>query len=185
MSRWRSLAAVAASLVLSGVGERARAADEIVWRHRVEADSLMLSANPQTAAQRTAFYLARGFSMQSIEAYARACGFSFAIHNRSRQVLAIRLADWYALGADGRRIRLRLPHEWESHWQRAGVPEAARLAFRWAQLQAESSFDADDWIMGMVTLEQPVAGVFRLVAGYKDANGYHEITLDQLACSHD
>ena len=97
----------------------------------------------------------------------------------------MRLADWRAIGVDGRTVRLRLPIEWDLQWAKAQVPEAARIAFRWAQFQAENVFEAGDWIMGMATLDAPLPGSFRLVARYHDEKGNHEIVLDKLSCSRD
>ncbi len=99
--------------------------------------------------------------------------------------LVTRLTDWYAVGADGQRIALHLPETWDTPWGKAGVPQAARIAFRWAQFQAENTFEAGDWIMGMATLEAPPSAPFRIVARYHDHQGNHEIALDNLACTND
>ena len=95
------------------------------------------------------------------------------------------LADWEAIGADGRHVRLRPPIKWDADWEQANVPKPARIAFRWAQFQAENTFEEGDWIMGMATLESPLPGSFRLIARYHDAKGSHEIVLDQLSCARD
>ncbi len=161
------------------------AADEIEWHHRAAQGHVTLTANPLGAAQRTAFYQARGFSATAIRPYAQACGFSLGLRNMGTRSIRTRLADWRAIGADGRQVALRLPAKWETDWARASVPESARIAFRWAQFQAENDFDAGDWIMGMATLESPLPGNFRLIARYRDDKGSHEIALDGLSCAHD
>ncbi|MDP2825233.1 MAG: hypothetical protein Q8O52_21440 [Sulfuritalea sp.] len=171
--------------LLSGIGLPARADGDIEWRHRATQGAVTLSANPLGLASRTAFYTARGFAAEAIRPYARACGFSFGMQNGGATTLSTRLADWRAVGADGRAVHLRLPAEWDLQWARAQVPEAARIAFRWAQFQAENTFDAGDWIMGMATLEAPLTGSFRLVARYRDEKGDHEIVLDNLVCGRD
>lgn len=161
------------------------AAEDTEWRHRAGQGRVTLSANPLGAAQRTAFYQARGFSAKAIRPYAQACGFSLGMRNMGTRSIRTRLADWRAIGADGRQVGLRLPARWESDWAQANVPESARIAFRWAQFQAENDFDAGDWIMGMATLESPLPGKFRLIARYEDDNASHEIALDELSCAHD
>lgn len=178
----RLLVLIAAFMMATGP---CRADDGIDWRHRVSNGSVTLSANPLSPAQRTAFYLARGFSESSIQPYAQACGFSFSLQNIGAATLRTRLVDWRAVGAEGRAVRLRLPGEWDMRWTKAQVTEAARIAFRWAQFQADNVFEAGDWIMGMATLETPLPGTFRLVARYHDEKGDHEIVLDQLACAQD
>jgi len=161
------------------------AAEEIEWLHRAARGGVTLTANPLTAEQRTAFYLARGFAEPAIRPYAQACGFSFAMRNSGAGPVRTALADWQAVGADGRRAGLRPPAAWDAEWVRANVTEPARVAFRWAQFQAENTFEAGDWIMGMATLDTQLSGSFRLIARYHDEKGTHEIVLDNLACGRD
>lgn len=161
------------------------AAEDIEWRHRATHGAVILTANPLGAAQRTAFYLARGFAETAIRPYAQACGFSFGMRNTGPKPARTTLADWHAVGADGRRVHLRPPAEWDAQWAKARVPEPARIAFRWAQFQAENTFEAGDWIMGMATLESPLPGSFRLVARYHDDTGPHDIFLNPLSCASD
>ncbi|MDP2794885.1 MAG: hypothetical protein Q8O25_12550 [Sulfurisoma sp.] len=179
-TRWLVVFALSAA-----AGLAAGADDAIEWRHRATQGAVTLTANPLGVASRTAFYAARGFSATTIRPYAQACGFSFGMQNGGSATLATRLADWHAVGKDGRRIALRLPQAWDATWQKADVPQAARIAFRWAQFQAENFFEPGDWIMGMATLEASPSGPFRLVARYRDNKGNHEIVLDELACAHD
>ena len=172
-------------VLLTGIGLSAHADTGIEWRHRATQGAVTLAANPLGTASRTAFYVGRGFSAATIRPYAQACGFSFGIQNGGAGTLSTRLADWRAIGVDGRTVRLRLPIEWDLQWAKAQVPEAARIAFRWAQFQAENIFEAGDWIMGMATLDAPLPGSFRLVARYHDEKGNHEVVLDKLSCSRD
>ncbi|MDP1653777.1 MAG: hypothetical protein Q8L56_13750 [Rhodocyclaceae bacterium] len=173
-------------LLLSAVSSLpARADGDIAWAHRTTHRAVTLTANPLGTASRTAFYTARGFPEATIRPYAQACGFSFGMQNNGTATLVTRLADWRAIGAAGHAVRLRPPTEWDAQWAKAQVPEAARIAFRWAQFQAENVFEAGDWIMGMATLQAPLPGTFRLVARYHDDKGDHEIVLDKLACAND
>lgn len=176
---------LAALVLVAGYSLPARADDDIVWHHRATRDAVTLFANPLGLAWRMAFYRARGFAAEAIRPYAQSCGFSFAMQNGGAAALRTRLADWRAVGVDGRVVRLRLPAEWEVRWAEAQVPEAARIAFRWAQFQAENVFAAGDWIMGMATLDAPLPDGFRLIARYHDEKGDHEIVLEQLACGRD
>lgn len=154
-------------------------------RYLVRQGPVALGVNPLTASSRTAFYVARGFPETAIQPYAEACGFSFGMQNMGTATLVTRLSDWHAVGADGRRVALRLPEAWGGDWERAGVPQAARIAFRWAQFQSENIFEPGDWIMGMATLDAAPSAPFRLVARYHDDKGDHEIVLDKLSCAND
>ena len=175
-------AVFAAILIQAATGH---AAEDSEWRHRAARDGVTLTANPLSVEQRLAFYIARGFPAAAIRPYAQSCGFSFGMLNTGTRPARTLLADWHAIGADGRRVRLRAPAAWDADWALANVSEAARIAFRWAQFQAENTFEAGDWIMGMATLEAPLPGSFRLVARYHDEKGVHEIVLDELACGRD
>ena len=95
-------------------------AAEAEWRHRATRDGVSLTANPLSRAARVAFYEARGFDTQSIQAYASACAFSFGMHNRGASPIVTRLSDWHAVAGD-RKIRLRLPETWQGEWEKAGV----------------------------------------------------------------
>lgn len=172
-------------LLMVAVAPPALADAPVEWSYRTTRDGVTLSANPQSAASRTAFYLARGFTATAIRPYAQACGFSLVMQNDGPSAITTRLTDWHALGADGKPVGLRLPEAWDAEWQAAAVPSSARIAFRWAQFQTENSFQPGDWIMGMVALERPPVAPFRLVAHYRDERGNHEIVLDQLQCSSD
>lgn len=163
----------------------AAVAADAEWRHRAARGGVTLAANPLSAGSRVAFYEARGFDTRSVQPYARSCAFSLGMHNRSARPIVTHLGDWHAVGSDGRRVALRLPETWDDEWDKAGVTQAARIAFRWAQFQTENAFEPGDWIMGMATLETPLPGKFRLVARYRDKKGHHEIVLDKLACARD
>lgn len=147
-------------------------------------DGVAVKATPLARSAVLSFYLARGFSAEAIAPYADACALSFEVQNNTKKPLRLRLADWRTGGAAGS-ISFRLPESWEDEWTRRGVAGPARIAFRWAQFQAENVFEPGDWIMGMATLAATPAGPFRLVARYSDDKGNHEIDLDQLVCAKD
>jgi hypothetical protein len=170
-------------LLLVTLALPAAAQEGVDMRHLAWQGAVALGANPLPAATRTAFYAARGFSAAAIRPYAQACGFSFGMQNGGGGAVRTRLADWHAVGADGARIGFTPPESWDVQWGKAGVPQAARIAFKWAQFQAENVFEPGDWIMGMATLAARPAAPFRLVARYRDAKGDHEIVLEQLACA--
>lgn len=159
--------------------------DAIEWRYQARHGHVVLTANPLGQASRSAFYVARGFSAETIRPYAQACGFSFGMQNRGQQTLTTQLTDWVAIGADGERIPLRLPEAWDTQWEKAGVSPSALIAFRWAQFQTANTFEPGDWIMGMATFESMPAAPFRLVARFHDSKGNHEIVLDKLECTRD
>lgn len=176
MSRWSVLGLVPLLAVWPVLAQE--------WRYRAESDGVTLSANPLSAAQRTAFYGARGFPAGMVAPYAEACGFSLSLANGGVAGLRFRLAEWSAAG-DGQTYRFRPAEDWEAEWSRRAVPTAARIAFRWAQFPADQDFAPGDWIMGMAVLDGRPPGKFRLIARYHDDKGSHDIVLEDLACADD
>lgn len=173
-------------MVLSAAGLQARAEEvDVVWHHRIEQANVTVTANTLGTASRTSFYEGRGFTAAMIHPYAASCGFSFGMQNAGSWPITTRLADWRAIGADGREVPFRLPEEWDADWERLGIPQAARIAFRWAQFQSENTFEPGDWIMGMAVLKGVPATPLRLVTRYRDNKGDHEIVLDRLTCAQD
>lgn len=140
---------------------------------------VVLSVKPLARDQTIAFYTARGFSAAAIAPFVQACVLSFNFRNGSQKSLSFRLADWRAKRETG----FRSVTDWEAVWEKAGVSQAARIAFRWAQFPPEQEFEAGDWIMGMVALERRIAGPFRVTARYSDDKGNHEIVSNSVSCS--
>ncbi|MEW6512483.1 MAG: hypothetical protein AB1443_00625 [Pseudomonadota bacterium] len=161
------------------------AQDGMEMRYLVRQGSVALGVNPLTASARKAFYEARGFTATAIRPYAEACGFSFGMQNATDRTIRTALSDWHAVDADGARITLTLPEAWDAQWDKAGMPSAARIAFKWAQFQTSNVFEPGDWIMGMATLKSVPKAPFRLVARYQDNKGDHELVLDKLECAYD
>lgn len=67
-------------------------------------------------------------------------------------------------------------------WESMGVPQAARIAFRWAQFPSDQEFEAGDWIMGMAALEHRPDKSFHIRAHYADDNNEHEVVTDAVTC---
>lgn len=167
------------------IAGNARAAEDMAWPHQGRQGSVTLGVGTLAQKWRSAFYVNRGFSAAVIQPYASACGFSFAMRNEGHGAITTRLGDWRAVDAQGKSIPFRLPESWEREWEQAGVVQAARIAFHWAQFQSENTFEPGDWIMGMATLAAVPTSPFQLIARYRDAEGAHEIVLEQLQCAHD
>ncbi|MBI4988989.1 MAG: hypothetical protein HZC23_09235 [Rhodocyclales bacterium] len=145
-------------------------------------DGVEIKATALTRSALLAFYQARGFSAQAIAPYADACAFSFEVRNTGRGPLRLRLADWRA-GERAGGARFMLPDEWDAEWVRRGVAEPARIAFRWAQFQAELEFAPGDWIMGMAALERRPPGRFRMSFRHRNGKESREVVLDNVTCA--
>lgn len=155
------------------------------WTHHGRDGEVTLAVGVLPQKWRAAFYINRGFKPAVIQLYASACGLSFGMRNTGGGSIESHLRDWRAIGADGAEVALRMPESWDAEWERAGVPQAARIAFHWAQFQSEIHFAAGDWIMGMATLSAAPQAPFKLRARYRDGGGEHEILIEGLACARE
>jgi len=133
--------------------------------------------------QARAFYLARGFSAQAAERYASQCVFMTVVRNIGDAPIQHRLADWRYLSAGQPPQAIRSKAAWERLWKQQGVPEAARIAFTWAQFPATQTFAPGDWNQGMTAYSVPRGGRFDLHFVWRAGAKIHSGKLEQLRCA--
>jgi len=133
--------------------------------------------------QARAFYLARGFSAAAAERYASECVFMTVVRNIGDVPIQHRLADWRYESAGQPPRPIRSKAAWERRWKQQGVPEAARIAFTWAQLPATQSFAPGDWNQGMTSYSVPRGGTFDLRFAWRAGAKTHSGKLEQLRCA--
>jgi len=132
--------------------------------------------------QARAFYLNRGFSAEDVEPYATACVFMTVLRNDAAPgPLAFRLADW--------RVRvqgaLQSPpsvETWMDLWNKRGLAEPARIAFRWAQFPVEQEYEVGEWNQGMLATGLPPGAAFDLVAHWQVEDKTYEGVLTDVRC---
>lgn len=125
------------------------------WRYLD--DGISLELVQRLPDQTRAFFLARGFHKAGVEAIATDCVFQSALRNTaSSGALSYDLSEW-AVIVDGKAQAMKLRDEWDRQWQSAGVPQAARIAFRWSLLPSRQRYQPGDYNWGMTT--------FRLAPG--------------------
>lgn len=111
--------------------------------------------------QARAFFMARGFDRAAADAYAQACVFQTVLHNESTKTIDLRLSDWQVL-VGKQTLALKQEAGWQGEWKKRRLPDAARIAFRWAQFPAEQTFDPGDWNQGMTAYPLPRGASFDL-----------------------
>ncbi|MDP1643994.1 MAG: hypothetical protein Q8L71_00650 [Thiobacillus sp.] len=131
------------------------------------------------------FYQARGFSVQAAERYTSECVFMTVVRNIGDAPIQHRLADWryFSAGQPPRSIRSKAA--WERLWKQQGVPEAARIAFTWAQFPATQTFAPGDWNQGMTTYSVPRGGLLDLRFVWRAGAKTHSGKLEQLRCANE
>ncbi|MBI4742329.1 MAG: hypothetical protein HY777_12450 [Betaproteobacteria bacterium] len=177
--RWRGKILGLACL---GLAAFAANANDSPGTRRVEAQGVSLTVTPLSPDQKTAFFIARGFTADEIAPYARTCGFSFVFENRERPLLTTHLAKWKA-EADGRIVHFLPPSIFDRDWEQQGIDKSARIAFLWVQFPSEQEFARGDWIMGMANLMERPEGKFRIVARFNEGGKIVELPVDDVACA--
>ena len=133
--------------------------------------------------QARAFYLARGFAAADAELYATACVFMTVLRNDGAPgEIAFRLDDW-RLDLDGARRALPPLDDWLALWRRRGVPEPARIAFRWAQFPPAQAYAPGEWNQGMLAMQLPPGRRFSLVARWQADGKTREGVLTDVRCA--
>lgn len=103
--------------------------------------------------QSRAFFAARGFPREAAERVARDCVFQTVLGNAHAEgrPVEVDLRRWRVLPHGGEARAPIVEGEWDALWQREGLPEAARIAFRWATFPTVQVFEDEDYNWGMTT----------------------------------
>jgi hypothetical protein len=130
-----------------------------------------------------AFYVARGFDLDDAEVFARSCVYMTVLRNDTAPgTLDFRLSDW-EIQYDGEVRPVPPLDDWSAQWAARGVPDAARLAFRWAQFPSEQSYAPGEWNQGMLATGLPSGSRFDLIARWTIADRIYEGRLDDVRCT--
>ena len=151
------------------------------WETR--AHGVSLSFTQILPDQARAFYLNRGFPAEAAERYATACVYMTVLRNDAVPgEVAFRLAEWRVV-AEGKE-RPPLPgDEWLAVWQSMGLPEPARIAFRWAQFPPEQEYAQGEWNQGMLSTGLSPGDRFDLIARWTVAGKVYEGKLENVRCA--
>jgi len=138
-----------------------------------------------TPDQIRGFYLARGFSPEATERFARECVFMSVVRNTGDVTLLHRLANWRYVTAGQPPRPLRGKPAWDYQWRRMGVPESARIAFEWAQLPTAQTYAPGDWNQGMTSYSVPRGETFDLHFVWQAGGRTFSGKLEQVRCADD
>lgn len=117
--------------------------------------------------QLRAFYVNRGFSIDSIEPYAISCVYMTVLRNDAASGVAhFRLADWRVVTQSEDRAPLSTD-DWIKRLQPADQGKAAMIAFRWAQFPTQHAYQpGGDWNQGMLSTGLKPGEAFKLIASW-------------------
>ena len=133
-----------------------------------------------------AFYVNRGFSMDSIEPYATSCVYMTVLRNDGASGVAhFQLADWRVVTASEDRAPLST-NGWLERLAPANQGKAAMIAFRWAQFPTQHAYQpGGDWNQGMLSIGLKPGERFKLIARWTVDGGTFEGELENVRCAHE
>ncbi|HSO83200.1 hypothetical protein [Thiocapsa sp.] len=151
--------------------------------YETQAHGVSVSLTQLLPDQVRAFYVARGFDLADADVFADACVYMTVLRNDTAPgEIDFRLSDWEAQHND--EVRPLPPLEdWLAQWTARGVPDSARLAFRWAQFPSEQSYAPGEWNQGMLATGLPSGSRFDLIARWTIADQTYEGRLDDVLCT--
>jgi hypothetical protein len=149
----------------------------------IQAHGVSLSLSQLLPDQVRAFYVARGFDLADADIFAAACVYMTVLRNDTAPgELDFRLADW-EIRYEGEIRNLPPLEDWLNQWSARGVPDAAKLAFRWAQFPSEQSYAPGEWNQGMLATGLPPGSRFDMIARWRIADQTYEGRLDDVRCT--
>jgi hypothetical protein len=178
------LASIGLLAATAALGEPDRidpATGAATWEMRT--GGVTLSLTQLLPDQVRAFYVNRGFDLADAEVFATACVYMAVMRNEAAGGdVFFRQADWeIRTQADSRPIP---PVDaWLAEWEARDVPQAARLAFRWAQLPPEQRYAPGEWNQGMLATGLAPGSRFDLTARWTLADETHEGRLTDVRCT--
>lgn len=136
--------------------------------------------------QTRAFFLARGFDREAAEAVALGCVFQTIVRNADPdgQVIEYDVGRWRVHVA-GRTQPVKLKSRWDREWAAQGLPESARIAFRWSLLPTRQRLAPSDYNWGMSTYDLPPGQPFDLELVWRRGGQEHRGFIEALRCAPD
>lgn len=172
-----------AAALTTGIDEQAQLP---YWEIRDEGMSLRLVQ--RMPDQSRAFFLARGFSAEEVEQVAGRCVFQTIFRNISHEAqpapLHYRQQDWTVQHQD-RDASILTREDWARLWERQEAAPAARIAFQWALLPAEQTYEAGDYNWGMTMIDLPPGSRFKLGVTWEQFGETRTFLIEDLQCASD
>ena len=138
--------------------------------------------------QTRAFFEARGFSKKHSEIIAQSCVFQTILRNISDQsrpgVMRYNLNAW-TVHSDGKRQSMKMREPWDTQWAELNVAQASRIAFEWALLPSEQTYQPGDYIWGMSIFNLPPGKRFDLRLSWEQYGEIHAYTIPGIECAPD
>jgi hypothetical protein len=172
---------LSAATLGTGIDEQAQLP---YWEIRDEGMSLRLVQ--RIPDQSRAFFLARGFSSEQVEQVAGRCVFQTVFRNISHEAqpspLRYQQRDW-KVHHPGREAGILTRADWASLWEQEGATPAARIAFQWALLPSEQTYEPGDYNWGMTMIDLPPGSRFDLEITWVQFGESRSMLVEDMQCA--
>jgi hypothetical protein len=174
---------LAATTLDKGVDEQAQLP---YWELRDEGMSLRLVQ--RLPDQSRAFFLARGFNAEQVEEVAGRCVFQTVYRNLSHEAqpspLHYRQRDW-VIHHPQHEASILTREDWAVLWEARDAPSAARIAFQWALLPPEQTYEPGDYNWGMTMIDLSPGTRFDLEVRWEQFGASRSAVIEDLQCASD
>lgn len=130
-------------------------------RARYEGQGIKLGASVRTPEQVIAFYSARGFPGNAVQALAEKCLVTIGMRHGRKEPVWLEPKRWRFIDSAGKPITRLDRDYWNARFAQLNVPMASRSTFGWTQLPESRDLRSGEPVGGNVVIEPP-AGTFHI-----------------------
>lgn len=176
------LLAISLWMVAAGATETRRDPETGLESWQVETRCIPVRLTQITPDPVRAFYRARDFTPEQVDAHASSCVFMTVVRNIGTVPIEHRLANRRYDTDNGIERTIGARRNGTRHGSAAGVSDPERIAFAWARFPTTQTFNAGDWNQGMTTDRLPPASRFNLIVGWRTSHARHKTALENVRC---
>jgi hypothetical protein len=121
-------------------------------RYKFENQFVKFGLSARSPEQMAAFYEARGFPKQAIDAATQHCFITVGIRNISKSKIWLDLNRWRIFTEQGAVARINR-EQWKQKWQQLNVLLASQATFNWTLLPESRDLHPDEPVGGNITLQ--------------------------------
>ena len=131
-----------------------------------------------------AFYIGRGFMLDQIQLYMDTCVYTSVLRNDSAPGrIHYNRSDWRTIN-NGKSEAIVHTSAWLEKLRQSGIPDAALIAFRLAQLPEEQEYETGgDWNQGMLSVNLPSGSQFDMIVHWDIQGEPYEMLLQNIKCN--
>lgn len=161
----------------AGQVEKIKDPDSGLFNWRAQENGFSLELIQLVPDYLRAIYSSRGLPKAIGEGVAAYCAFGSIAKNTADKPVSYKVAEWYAVSQEGKKVPLKTKSEWIADWKKLGVP------FAYSILPDEQTFEVGDWGQGFTTVKLPHNSIFDLHYFWSIGDEKHSAVIKNLQCA--